>query len=213
MSKYGYVGKESDIPQQAFKANAGVLSVNDHLALSQEDKLTQFGQLELIETQTFSGVTFVDFTDLQESTYNVHFGIWTNQRTDSTNVRQFEMLFYENGVLETGNAYEYALQYGLSTGSFGVIQNTADSALEFAGGTNNNTNENTNGYFYIYNAGDNSKFTFVTAHTVRWRGGNATMRFGGGLLPQKSVVDGFRFRNPLTETIQGTVSLYGIRYS
>jgi hypothetical protein len=44
MSKYGYVGKESDIPQQAFKANAGVLSVNDHLALSQENKLTQLNK-------------------------------------------------------------------------------------------------------------------------------------------------------------------------
>ena len=28
MSKYGYIGKESDIPQQAFQSNTGVLSVN-----------------------------------------------------------------------------------------------------------------------------------------------------------------------------------------
>ena len=73
MSKYGYIGKESDIPQQAFKANAGVLSVNDHLALSQENKLTQFGQLELIETQEITtAVSNIDFLDLQEETYREH---------------------------------------------------------------------------------------------------------------------------------------------
>ena len=73
MSKYGYVGKESDIPQQAFKANAGVLSVNDHLALSQENKLTQYGQLELIETQTLTSGNTLDFTDIKQDIYKVHF--------------------------------------------------------------------------------------------------------------------------------------------
>ena len=72
MSKYGYVGKESDIPQQAFKANAGVLSVNDHLALSQENKLTQYGQLELIETQTITSSTAsMIFSSIKEDEYNV----------------------------------------------------------------------------------------------------------------------------------------------
>ena len=52
MSKYGYVGKESDIPQQAFQANAGVLSVNDHLALSQENKLTPVSYTHLRAHET-----------------------------------------------------------------------------------------------------------------------------------------------------------------
>ena len=50
MTKYGYIGKNNDIPQQAFKANAGVLSVNEHIKLSQENK---FSILQKILTYPF----------------------------------------------------------------------------------------------------------------------------------------------------------------
>ena len=72
MSKYGYVGRESDAPQQAFRANAGVLNPNDIIDLSNNNKLTQFGQIEFLETQTISDAV-ADFTSLQEMFYDIHF--------------------------------------------------------------------------------------------------------------------------------------------
>ena len=72
MSKYGYVGRESDAPQQAFRANAGVLNPNDIIDLSNNNKLTQFGQIEFLETQTISDAV-ADFTSLQEMVYDIHF--------------------------------------------------------------------------------------------------------------------------------------------
>ena len=213
MSKYGYVGKESDIPQQAFKANAGVLSVNDHLALSQENKLTQYGQLELLSTQTFTGVQEVDFTNIDTS-YNVHFVTWTDQRIeDTTNTRQFQLQLFESGVLETASVYQQAIQTGLSSGTFSEVRSGAINALQIGGQTNNTATDNSNGYFYMYNAGDSTKYTFITAHSTRQRDSNFVMTFGSGILPQTSVVDGFRFEQPQSNTIQGQISLYGIRYS
>ena len=81
MSKYGYVGKESDIPQQAFRANAGVLNPNDIIDLSNNNKLTQYGQLELIETKTASNVASTVFTNLQD--FNVHYLTIINEQNMS----------------------------------------------------------------------------------------------------------------------------------
>ena len=53
MSKeYGYIGKEVT---QAFRDNKGIFTPQDIIELDQENKWTNFGQLELIETQNVSG--------------------------------------------------------------------------------------------------------------------------------------------------------------
>jgi hypothetical protein len=63
-NKYGYSGV--DIPTQAFQANVGKFDPAEINELVQEDKWTQYGQLELIETQTVSGTpTTVDFTNIK----------------------------------------------------------------------------------------------------------------------------------------------------
>ena len=50
MSKeYGYIGKEVE---QAFRSNKGIFTPQDIIELDQENKWTNFGQLELIQTQT-----------------------------------------------------------------------------------------------------------------------------------------------------------------
>ena len=57
---YGYKG--ADVPQ-SFGNNKGVFDPADINNLVKDDKWTQYGQLELIETQTFTGVNAnIDFT-------------------------------------------------------------------------------------------------------------------------------------------------------
>ena len=214
MSKYGYVGKESDIPQQAFKANAGVLSVNDHLALSQENKLTQYGQLEHIITQTASSDSSVDFTAIQESTYNVHFLTVNNYQSDTDNAILTVKLF-ENGVLETGSVYQLAIQGGRANGTFSEYKSTASAnGVSIIGsGIDNASASSANGYTYFYNLGDSTKYSFST---FQWSYIYYTnvyeMNFGSGCLPQASQVDGFRVI-PNAGTFSADLSLYGIRYS
>ena len=215
MSKYGYVGKESDIPQQAFKANAGVLSVNDHLALSQENKLTQYGQLELIETQTFSGVTAVDFTDIKEDIYNVHF-ITISNVDFSGGQSSLGIQFYESGVLETASVYQYANQYGQTDGTFGESKSTGISLIYInAANFGFTSTDSGHTYVYLYNLGDSSKYSFLTEQGVLEDSGTMKMLFGSGVLPQASTVDGIRLKETIGggATVSGTASLYGIRYS
>jgi len=86
-------------------------------------------------------------------------------------------------------------------------------SLQIGGTTNNTATDNSNGYFYMYNAGDSTKYTFITAHNTRQRATTFISEFGSGVLPQASIVDGFRFGQSSSNTIQGQISLYGIRYS
>tara|TARA_R100001510_G_scaffold54878_1_gene58090 strand:+ start:346 stop:996 length:651 start_codon:yes stop_codon:yes gene_type:complete len=213
MSKYGYVGKESDIPQQAFKSNAGVLNVNDHLALSQENKLTQYGQLELIQTQAFSGVSEVDFTSIQESTYNVHFMTLNNiQHTAGLDITGVQ--FYESGVLETGSVYQYGHQYNEAGGSNGELKAQSSTYIYWSynnNGTTQDARDSENGYIYFYNLGDSTKYSFTTHQELFNDGGAIKMSFGSGVLPQTSVVDGIRLKMISGNNSSGTASLYGIR--
>ena len=215
MSKYGYIGKESDIPQQAFKANAGVLSVNDHLALSQENKLTQFGQLELIETQTvddsdFSeNILYVDFTNLGD--YDVHFLTYSDFQTQGYGYPSVR--FSNNGgssFISAGYQYAYFSYY--NTSSFQESRSISADTIRLS----HNQYQNMNGYVYLYNLLDSTKYSFTTSHNSNVAGNNVTndMAFGSGVKPTTEVHNAIRFRMNNANYIGALkISLYGIRYS
>jgi hypothetical protein len=213
-NKYGYVGV--DIPAQSFGSNKGVFNPAEINELVADNKWTTFGQLELIQTQSVSNTATVDFTDIKENIYNVHFFTFNNlQREDSTGFADLRIQFYESGVLETATVYQYAQQYGGTGGAFGEIKSTADSGIDITADTA--TADVSNGYIYLYNAGDSSKYTFTTNQNWWQIGSTGYMFFASGVLPQTSVVNGVRFllKNSKTfnATTTGSISLYGIRYS
>ena len=115
MSKeYGYItGKEI---VQSFRNNKGIFTPQDIIELDQENKWTNFGQLELIQTQTISSSTNdAIFSDIKQDIYNVHFLTWSCQpNTDTT---QLVGRFYESGVQETASVYQVANQYNTSGGT------------------------------------------------------------------------------------------------
>ena len=70
-NKYGYSGV--DIPTQAFQANVGKFDPAEINELVAEDKWTQYGQLELINTYTADGSSSALYlTNIQEDVYSVH---------------------------------------------------------------------------------------------------------------------------------------------
>tara|TARA_A100001391_G_scaffold56916_1_gene34775 strand:+ start:1334 stop:1900 length:567 start_codon:yes stop_codon:yes gene_type:complete len=173
------------------------------------------GSLELIETQTVtSAVAQVDFTSIDESTYNVHFLTWNNQQQTSDNKRLI-VQFFESGVLETASVYEFALQFYRGNGTFIESNGTTNANLGLCPNTRNTANFSANGYAYFYNFGDSSKYSFMThqATTVDTSNGYGG-QFGSGVLPQTSTVDGFRLSmtggNIDTDTV---FSLYGIGFA
>lgn len=203
MSEFGYI---PEAPEQSFGNNKGIFTPKDIYDLTRADKYTNYGQLELIETQTFSGVGTVDFTSIQEDVYNVHF--MTGIVTGNGNNRPW-LRFFESGVIETGSVYQGAYQQ-LTVGGSAENKGTSLTNLDFFVGASE-VGESSVAYTYIYNAGDSSKYTFATQQGMM----SSTIRaeFGSGVLPQTSVVDGFRIESTGETTLNGSISLYGIRYS
>ena len=210
-NKFGYVG--ADIPAQSFGNNKGVFNPAEINELVADNKWTTFGQLELIETQTVSSdVASVDFTSIDESTYNVHFVTVNNLLFSSeTGNEALSFQLYETGTLETASVYHYAQQYGDSGGSSGEQKSTGTAypLLSISAGSSGvNT---TNCYAYFYNLGDSAKYSFSTNHTAHLHS-SFRYAFSSSVLPQTSTVDGIRFRSINTANItQGSISLYGIK--
>ena len=214
-NKYGYSGV--DIPTQAFKANVGKFDPSEINELVQEDEWTQYGQLELIETQTYSSaVTAIDFTSIQESTYNVHFMTCSQMNAAVDNIHTMNIRLYESGTLETGGVYYSARQNAGLHPTVGFNENRSTSAnkiaLQYGSGTA--TGESESAYIYFYNLGDSSNYSFVSWHSVGLNNdAYFVSAFGSGALPQASQVDGIRLLTNSNNYSDFKVSLYGIRYA
>ena len=201
---YGYLGDTSTSIKQQVK-NAGVLSVSDVLDLESKGQLG--GSLELIEEQTVSSVSAVDFTSIQESKYDVHF--MQVNTTDISSTTNFGIQFYESGTLETATVYQDAFQSGLASGTFAEVKSTGRAFILFT--QSNIANTATSAYLYFYNLGNSSKYSFLTAHCTGETSSNVfNMYFGGGVLPQASTVDGIRVKDNFGN-MTGTIKLYGVK--
>jgi len=177
--------------------------------------VADLGKLELIETQTHStDVASIDFTSIQESTYNVHFLTFDDFQTASDNVEEFKIQFYESGVLETASVYQSAFQRGRTDGTFTEYRTTARDALYINQNGGNATNEKSCGYVYFYNLGDSSKYSFATQQTiVTQKDSVQNITFGSSVLPQASTVDGIRIKPTSGNYSSFKASLYGIAES
>ncbi len=202
---YGYLGTT---PNQQLN-NSGVFSVEEALALKNVGELG--GSLELIESQIYSSgtVSAVDFTSIKGAKFDVHFLTWSNVDFASEEVPALR--FAESGTWETASVYEFALQgYGTS-GGFAENKSTGETYCLLG----NYTDDVTNGYAYIYNAHNSSKYTFVTSQSMdddQDSSPSSIGLFGGSVLPQASTVDGIRFTGSGSANFSSfTVKLYGVK--
>ena len=198
-----------DAVTQAFRSNKGVLTPNQIIELDNENKFTKFGQLELIQTQSASDVNTLDFTSIQESTYNVHFITVSNfSAVSSSTGGQLQLL--ESGVAKT-TGYHFAYQQAdLSAGTPFTEQKTTSGTSMVS--YDFDPVKPRNSYAYIYNAGDSTKYTYITAHYVGINNSALVMRYGGAVSPVASLVDGIRIQSSGSNNFNiDSVSLYGIR--
>ena len=184
------------------KKNTGLYTPSEILELTKDGSWG--GSLELIAEQTVSGVGIVDFTDIKENIYDVHF--LTGIVTGNGNNRPF-LRFFESGTIEDGSVYQVAYQQ-LTVGGSAENRSTGATNLDFFVGASE-VGESSIAYCYIYNAGDSTKFTHQTQQGFM----SSTVRaeFGGGVLPQASVVDGFRIQTSSGTDINGTIKLFGMK--
>ena len=191
------------------KKNTGLYTPSEILQLTKEGSWG--GSLELIEEQTYSSaVSFVDFTSIQENKYDVHFMTFNN--VDYASEQVPALRFYESGVLESAGVYQYAEQQCQSNGSFAESKDTASTFL----GLGNYAVGESNGYCYLYNLGNSSKYSFISFHNVNTDAdaspSEAVADFGGGVLPQASTVDGIRFTGAGGANFSSfNIKLYGVK--
>ena len=205
-NKYGYVGPEVT---QAFKANKGIFDMAEINNLVSENKWTEYGQLELIETKEItSTVSTFSLDNLQENIYNVHFVTITNW-LPSNDDRHIGLRFKTGEVTDSGYNYQYVMQRNNTTGS--EIKSGNDNKIWLAYNVGL-TRENLNGYFYIYNAGDSSKYTYVTSQNLHL-GVGIDSNFLSGIYDTTNVVNGMEFFASADNMTNGIFSVYGIRYS
>tara|TARA_Y100001938_G_scaffold126435_1_gene178377 strand:- start:1371 stop:2000 length:630 start_codon:yes stop_codon:yes gene_type:complete len=204
-----YIPKEN--VTQSFKNNKGIFTPNQIIKLDHENKYTKYGQLELITTsENISDVNFVDFTNIKEDEYDVHFITVSNFQAVSSSISGGVRLF-EQGVIESGAVYDHAaLKMDNSTGSTTNLKSTASSGLGISFDFDPQTSRNV--YFYLYSAGDPTKYTVMTHHHTGINNSAIVYKFGGGGLPQQSIVDGFRIYSASSDNMNiDSVSVYGIR--
>ncbi len=184
------------------KKNIGLYTPSEILQLEKDGHWG--GSLELIQSQTVSGVTTVDFTDIKENIYEVHFltGTITGNGANRPYLR-----FFESGTIEDASVYLVAYQQMTIGGSSGN-KGAGVTNLDFFVGASE-VGESSVASCYIYNAGNSSKFTHQTQEGFM----STVIRgeFGGGVLPQASVVDGFRIQTSSANTITGTIKLFGVK--
>lgn len=213
-NKYGYVGV--DIPSQNFGSNKGVLDPAEINELVADNKWTQYGQLELIETKTVTSSSLITFDDIKSDIYNVHFMTLNNMKTDkSSGSVQLGIRFAENGTMETSAVYEFGINR-FQGGSFSDQKTTALSRIGIGWySIDNGTYNCENAYVYFYNLGDSTKYSFTTSHSSGYNyQDQQAMGYGSGVLPQASFVDQIQISDyDSLDNLSGVISLYGIRYS
>ena len=165
------------------KKNTGLYTPSEILQLTKDGSWG--GSLELIEEQTISSSTAqVDFTSIKENIYDVQFLKFNGLNFDTDN-KDLRLRFGVGGTIDTDNDYQRARQIGDASGNFSESRDTNINYITIAGEIGSATNELLNGYIYIYNAGNSSKYTFTTHQTTQIKyTGVLQMNFGGGVYDQ-----------------------------
>ena len=200
---YGYLGQNT--PNQTV-SNSGVFSISDVASLEKQGKLG--GSLELIEEQTASTVSVLDFTNL--GNYDVHYMTFSNFQADTSTTD------YVCGRLSNNGGTSFISTANHQRGFFRI--NTSGTTADINGTTFTEFNSffsidsdypSSQGYAYFYNLLDSSKYSFVTFHTFNSAG--YYIYFGGYVLPVAETHNAIRIFT-LTNNMQtGTAKLYGVK--
>ena len=212
MSEYGYI---PEAPEQSWGNNKGIFKPKDIYDLTRADKYTNYGQLELIETQTVSGsgAVYIDFTDIKENEYDTHLVTWNNAHplTDS---KILTMRFSDDGgsTFETSN-YDFAFQNINATGSFNFNYATGGTFMYCSTSVGTGTGECANGFAYLYGLGDSTKFSHHTWHSSDLQASPVFQCFfGGSVYHIASTINGLRLGTSNgSSNWTGDFSLYGIK--
>ena len=209
-NEYGYVPSS---PTQARGSNTGIFEVNDVVdLLAAEQWSGEFNALELIETQTFSLQSTINFTTSTITDYNVHF--FTFNETAGGNSPALRVSSDGGSSWLQTNEYDYNYRdmvrrtaIGTQYTSTGIYFMPLSRSTSYDHGLGSNV--------WIYNMNDATKYTHFTIQssaTDTTDGINYYSKtfFGNGFVQDKAVHNALQLL-PNTGALTGTASLYGLK--
>ena len=191
------------------KKNIGLYNPNEILQLTKEGSWG--GSMELIQSQTVSSVSSVNFTDIKGALYDVHLLTFFNSLNSAGG--QTQMRFSNDGgsSFESSN-YEYAVQSGDAVGNFNEFKSTSGSYIDWiAGNGGSDANELHNAYIYLYNLNDSAKYSFATYHSMSMdTTPEGFMTYGSAVYKVTETIDAVQIF-PNSGNVSCTANLYGIK--
>ena len=210
-NEFGYIHTS---PNQSSFNNSGIFNLQDIYELDKDDKWTQFGQLDLIQTQSFSSVSTVGFADLPITKYDVFF-LTYNFHSGSHDVGIFGR--FGQGTIYRDSNNKYANYYGEADGTFASYSSTSMWAHQHANlGTMTTSPDGLGftGYAYLYDMGDSTKYSKAIIHSSYTSRTDNTSAFniGGAIYPVAEMNDSYLIF-PNTGSCSGKASMYGIEFA
>ena len=207
---YGYLGTT---PNQQLN-NSGVFSVEEALALQNVGELG--GSLQLIESQTTSSTpSSVNFTDIKGAKYDVHLLTARDSSTSTDDGRIGVRLSNDGGSSYESSNYETNYQAIASDGGANEYRSASDNQMEFIVNTGTNANEKGNGYIYLFNLNDSSKYSFSTGMAAALNSSAVLFQwYGSSLYKVAETINAFSI---IPDGASGTLddgivfNLYGVK--
>ncbi len=170
------------------------------------------GKLELIQYQSFTNVTEVFFTSIQESTYSVHMAVCNQLEVNSSSTRFGARLSNDGGSSYITSNYDFTYEGNRSDGDALGVRTTAGGDFGYI--TNNQKTTRTAGaivYFYdLGNSAKYSKHTSISSFYDNSSDASGTI-IGGGTLHVAEVHNAIRFAH--SGSMTGSIALYGFAES
>jgi len=192
------------------KKNTGLYTPSEILQLEKDGNWG--GSLELIAEETVSGTpSSLDFINLENNPYDVYLVQMSNFIASAQTQVIFRFSNDNGTTFEAGaSAYQFASQRMITNGGFAESRSTGTTYIGTDVYTNTSTS-NLNGYFYLYNLLDSSKYSFLTQQLSAILGANGRTSFGGGVYPTAETINAFQILAGSSTWTSGTAKLYGVK--
>jgi hypothetical protein len=210
---FGYIGDTSTSVKQQVK-NKGILTTQESFDLERQGFLG--GSLELIQSQTASSSSALDFTNL--GNFDVHLFTGHNINMSANNQFFKARLSNDGGSSFISSAsYDRAGMRQLSTGTFSEQRGTGKTFfghnLTDNSGGYSSTADNGNFYLFCYDLLNPNKFSFCSSQSTGLEQSSSTYSsmFGGGVCFVAETHNAIRFLNQTSGTFSGVINCYGVK--
>ena len=206
-SQFGYIPES---PDQSFQNNKGIFQPSDIYDLTRDGKFTNYGQLELVQYQSFTSVTEVFFTAIKEDIYDVHMAVCNQLEVNSSSARFGARLSNDGGSSYETSGYDFTYEGNRDDGDSLSVRTQAGGDFGYI--TNNQkTTRLAGAIVYFYDLGNPNKFSHCNSMSTYFDNSSDASGYvqGGGNLRNTEIHNAIRFANAGVMT--GSIALYGFQ--